>query len=1120
MSGFPLSFGVLGQVSPLLAWAEGERGDRLPRTWSTEVRPFVERERSWLLGELPTYSVDNVDDIVRGIRALHCACEPKAARVPRLAEERRARLDPPEGYDLLEVFRQLNQYFFTWNGTEPCVRDGRMEELHELGIRLPMGHVVRHGHARAVSEGVVHFEEALRKPELITLLPSNSFGLRSVVRRGLSESHLHLRGVTSAEETWANNLLEPLEASSVRGQNPEERRLLVLNLLAGRLLAMAVWLSFADCDEPLSCQPEELLDLLDRIYFARTTEEERWATTRLERKIRQAVTGTLDLSPRPWLGEEAQPSAEGGVAEEEPKNSKGRTRSDARFWDEEAAERPLANYPIRKEFRFLLRWISPTTFHLQQIRQTGRLPGNLPETPVQRAEFVHRLHLAAHLRLVQLTARRSEDRGVDVRTGAPKSSGEDELPDPRRFFLHRALFRYIVCRTHHWQLATQQGKTTGLRHFRTYFGSRQRRPSSLSEVQYSQLVFDRLRQWRGLRVLEGRVSPPRSPHELVPWILAHARPEKRRIEKFGMVVHFIKEDEYREERTLTSKLGSPIPHLRWGKRRRCIQSEAMDLYRMLRQPTPVVPFVVGIDAANLELSTPPEVFAPVFRFLRELPITLVSRDRPFSPYVQLEDSIRRLLDRRRLGMTYHVGEDFRHLLSGLRAICEVVEFLVPQPGDRLGHGTALALNPKDWLEHNGYQAAMPRLEWLDTLVWVHHFLGPGDEVVGELEIEDHIQRLSWNIYSKAIGGRYDPLSLFRGGGLFEPRSSPGRGGGWEDAEALGEEGPLPERGLLDWDWSPLTLWDAWNLRQLDPYSVDLDALLMGELQMRPCQRFTEEAQRWHSVQERVLRSVRSKIGSRNAMLLLALYWLSPEVRREGEKVTMVDMKEQKELWLELCTRVEERMKQLVHEKELVVEVNPSANRIIGPMSNYGQHHVFQLTLDEELKLKRQVRVSVNTDNPAVCNTTLAHEHYLLGEVLMGRGVPEPEVVKWLEWLRQNGEEYNFLHRQPRADDHHMARLLSWLRSIRPSVREARTRIEKLDAYWRWHRSTRLRRLGFSTEQIEADPGLLERMAQLEAELRRLMKGLHEAGQDDADLRRRLLRLRQEMQACRDLARPA
>ena len=1050
MSLWPLSFEVLGQVAPVLAWAEGDSGSRLPPTWTTESVPFKEREHGWLLRELPTYSYDNVEEIVKGTRSRHRGAKP--ADLPFAREPRcRPSLSPPADYDLLQAFRQLNQYFLVWNGTEPCIRQGRMEELHELAIRLPGGHIVRHGHARAVSEGLLSFDEALELPELVTLLPSNSFGLRSVVRQGLSESHLHLNGVISAEETWADSLLKPHSARAIRGRTQAERRLLVLNLFAGRLLALAVWMSLIESEKKLPLAPQRLLGLLDQVYFARTDYKERWAIKTLERAIHRSVYGDSD---------------------------DGRGRSEARGREEPdpgdraAAELPtwaLINRPIddRDQYGFLLRWMAPTAFHLRALKRGGPLPGGSPEGLRERYRFVHQLHLAAHLRLVQLSPK--------GRGETPKGE-ERRPPDPRRHFLHEALFRYLVCRTHYSQSATQQGRTTGLRYFRESYGSSQRKLAGLTDQQYAGLVFERLRQWRGLRVLEGRVAPPRQPQELVPWILAYARPEDRQIQKFGLVVHFKKEEESHEERSFTGDIPPPVPRLRWGRRRRLIRNESMRLYRLLRRPTPVTPFVVGIDACNLELSTPPEVFAPVFRFLRDLPILLSGGGRRYSPYFGLEPTIRKLVQERRLGMTYHVGEDFRHLLSGLRAICEVVDFLGPSPGDRLGHGTALALNPKDWLEHNGYQAVMPKLEWLDTLVWVHHFLGPGDDLVGELAIEDRIQRLSWQIYSRALTTGYDPLGL----------------------NLRDSESPRPEttdrrrrRDLLDWNWSPLTLWDAWSLRQLDPYSVNLRKLLAGDLEIRPLRGFCEEDRRWHSVQKRLIRELRQQVGSRNAYLLLALYWMSPKVRKEGAETVVVDMQKDRAKWSELCRRVEERMQEMILEKELVVEVNPSSNRIIGPMERYGQHHVFHLTLDENRRLARQVRVSVNTDNPAVCNTTLAHEYYLLGEILIAEGVPEAEVVKWLEWLRANGEEYNFVRRlKTPEEDPDMRRLVDWLRRIRPTVREASTRQQKLEAFRRWLRVTRLRSHGFTPEVIDAEPGALdrlERLVALEVQLRDLRR---------------------------------
>ena len=983
---------ILGKIAPVLAWVDGDFGRRLPPAWNSRI-PFSQRQRGWLQRELPTYSIDNLDDVVKAGLLGHRG--PAPVELP--FSEELHRLRPPPRYDLLETLRSLNRYFLVWNGTEPCIREDRIEQLHELALRMPTGHIVRHGHARAVSEGVMTFAQAESLPELITLLPTNSFGMRSVIRRGLSESHLHLKAVTSAEETWAESLLRPHDWKSIRAADPAERRLLVLNLFAGRLLALSVWVSFGSLHLEELERVGGLVARFDDLYFASSEFEERDACRRLARSLRDVVGSLVGASD------------EGGGVET-------RARRRAPSLDPDRASS-------------LLRWIAPDGRRLTGIAEGRCLPGGLPEQPDERMRFVHRLHLEAQVRLVQLSPREPGSR-----------------VDTRRVLLHEALFRYLVCRTHHWQLTVQQGTTTGLSYFRTYYGSGRRKLEAQSPNRYAELVLGRLAQWRGLRVLEGRVAPPRHARELAPWVLAYARSRDSRVQKFGLVVHFKKESEEVEDPAALRSFAGAVPRVRWAKRRRHLQREAMSLYRVLKRPLPVTPFIVGIDACNLELATPPEVFAPAFRFLRDLPITLEGGVGCFAPFSRLEAPIRRLTAARRLGMTYHVGEDFRHLLSGLRAIHEVVLFLNPQPGDRLGHGTALALRPHIWLEHNGYQSILPRIEWLDTLVWFHHFLGPGDDLVGELGVEDEIQRLSWLVYGS---GETEGSSVL----VAADRSEPGTH-----------------------DRSPLTLWDAWQLRQLDPRVLDLTRLQAGYLRLRPYHGGCEERHRWFAVQENVARDLQRKIGSPWAYHLFARYLLDPGVRERGDQRMVVDMVERRAEWLELCARVEEKMKTLIHSREMVVEVNPSSNRIIGPMSRYGQHHVFDLTLDDEGRLSRRVRVSVNTDNPAVCNTTLAHEFFLLGEILMRRGVPEAEVVHWLEWLRLNGEEYNFARRLPSEEtDPDMRTLVDWLRQAPRALRDRDSREERLRSFLRWSRASGLRDRGFSDEAIAADPDALERL---------------------------------------------
>lgn len=103
-------------------------------------------------------------------------------------------------------------------------------------------------------------------------------------------------------------------------------------------------------------------------------------------------------------------------------------------------------------------------------------------------------------------------------------------------------------------------------------------------------------------------------------------------------------------------------------------------------------YFVGIDAASSEFNTPPEVFAPAYRELRKANI--------FQNF------------------TFHVGEDFHHLLSGVRAVFEAIEFLELQTNDRIGHAAALGIDPTIWKERSGRTIYISKGEWLDNLIFI------------------------------------------------------------------------------------------------------------------------------------------------------------------------------------------------------------------------------------------------------------------------------------------------------------------------------------------------------------------------------------------------------------------
>lgn len=220
------------------------------------------------------------------------------------------------------------------------------------------------------------------------------------------------------------------------------------------------------------------------------------------------------------------------------------------------------------------------------------------------------------------------------------------------------------------------------------------------------------------------------------------------------------------------------------------------------------------------------------------------------------------------------------------------------------------------------------------------------------------------------------------------------------------------------------------------------------LKMRPIAGDDSAAWRWNRIMKSVVDEVIAKVGRRPPVDLLERYWYSPKTRSEGERLILIDMEKDAGLWLEVCRRAQRLLQDRVAENQVAVEVNPSANRVIGPMSRFSEHHIFDLTLDEQREWKRRLRVTVNTDNPGTANTSLTHEYYLLGEALMSSGTPEAEVVEWLDWLRKSGEDSTFVRQLPPPGSQRMRSLRDRLRQRRRPLREFRDPAACLAELWR------------------------------------------------------------------------
>ena len=118
-------------------------------------------------------------------------------------------------------------------------------------------------------------------------------------------------------------------------------------------------------------------------------------------------------------------------------------------------------------------------------------------------------------------------------------------------------------------------------------------------------------------------------------------------------------------------------------------------------------FFTSIDAAGNELYARPEAFAEKFRYLRNPKYNKYYLKNTFT---------------RNIKITFHAGEDFVHLISGIRYIYEAIEYLNMLPKDRIGHATALGLNPKLWKQKLNNVIVMKQGEYLDDLFFLYFMI--------------------------------------------------------------------------------------------------------------------------------------------------------------------------------------------------------------------------------------------------------------------------------------------------------------------------------------------------------------------------------------------------------------
>lgn len=324
----------------------------------------------------------------------------------------------------------------------------------------------------------------------------------------------------------------------------------------------------------------------------------------------------------------------------------------------------------------------------------------------------------------------------------------------------RLFWQIVRVRSLFYRHVVQRPLTPGLQWFvRTFGRARPARQSLHSETLFESAAH-LCGAGVGLRSLEVRTSPEASVG-LLQRFTTTLDDAARRLGanypdlEFALVFHFTKRREggadagtpragwrasNADPRSSDRGGGNPsgFRYARFYSQRR---SEAQALAWLLCHRPLSVQFVRAVDVCTDELGVPNWVMAP-----------LLERVRRAADEGTL--ALRRLCGWAPppLRTTVHAGEDFVHLLTGLRHVDEAIEQLGLREGDRIGHGLALGLDAVRWAGHTG-RIAMLSEDRLFDLVWEWNWRGQrgGDQHAGRsVFLTREIAALSQNIFEESI----------------------------------------------------------------------------------------------------------------------------------------------------------------------------------------------------------------------------------------------------------------------------------------------------------------------------------------------------------------------------------
>jgi adenosine deaminase len=390
--------------------------------------------------------------------------------------------------------------------------------------------------------------------------------------------------------------------------------------------------------------------------------------------------------------------------------------------------------------------------------------------------------------------------------------------------------------------------------------------------------------------------------------------------RLALVAHFIKSPWSPNSK----KSGSYRHH----PQRKKLKANAEALLHTLNAYPRLRLWVRGVDAAANELDADPEVFANVFDACRHAGLA---------------------------HRTFHVGEDFRHLLGGLRVMHDAIDLLKLDVGDRIGHGTAMGIDPALWLSRSPQQVLVTKGAWLLDLLQTWCDLSSIPQCVFHTQkVRSDITKLARELFERNIAveslraamdlRHLNPVYVkkwvdSKGSALVSDEVSPTWRPQAQAVETAWRAAPDSVKLLWDW-WSDKALWKRSDMTLEVPADYFDDG---------------------------------------GATLIALQQALMGKVNKQG----------------------------------LVIEALPSSNVRISVYQHMGEHHALRwMRVDSHLKAgDPPIEVSLGSDDTGIFNCEIPSEFYQLYLTARQQGLGASDALARVAVLNERGRTHRFHDRE-------------------------------------------------------------------------------------------------------------